>query len=294
MISKNWRIIVLMFFTVAFFPHLVLAEEPLTLNSSIDIALKNSIVINIAKEGSKSATAQKKEAITGFLPKFSTSYSYTRLNEDPFNRFYGFPPGPLYGMNNMEIPVGTKDNYYWIIEAKQPLFAGGGILANYQASSIGENIARMEETSRYQDVVQDVKIAYFDILRAQSIEKVAGQSVENLTAHRDVAENYFQVGIIPKNDLLHAEVQLANGKLSLVKAKNAVELAKSRFNTVLKRGISEPVAVVDILTYHPFKQSFEECLNIALNAMPELKAAQLKAQQAGKLVQVAQSDYFPL
>ena len=161
MISKNWRIIVLMFFTVAFSPHLVFAEDPLTLESSIDIALKNSIVINIAKEGSKSATAQKREAITGFLPKFSTSYSYTRLNEDPFNRFYGLPPGPLYGMNNMEIPVGTKDNYNWVIEAKQPLFAGGGILANYQASSIGENVAHLEETAKYQDVVQERKDCLF-------------------------------------------------------------------------------------------------------------------------------------
>ena len=105
MISKNWRIIVLMFFTVAFFPHLVFAEEPLTLESSIDIALKNSIVINIAKEGTKSATAQKKEAITGFLPKFSTSYSYTRLNEAPFSRFEGLPgpPSPFAAMNGMEI-----------------------------------------------------------------------------------------------------------------------------------------------------------------------------------------------
>ncbi len=83
MISKNWRTIVLTLFTVAFFPHLVFAEEPLTLEASIDIALKNSIVINIAKEGSKSATAQKREAITGFLPKFNTSYSYTRLNDEP-------------------------------------------------------------------------------------------------------------------------------------------------------------------------------------------------------------------
>ena len=88
MISKNWRMIFFILLTVVFFPHLVFAEEPLTLESSIDIALKNSIVINIAKEESKSATALKREAITGFLPKFSTSYSYTRLNEDPFSRFH--------------------------------------------------------------------------------------------------------------------------------------------------------------------------------------------------------------
>ena len=291
MISKNWRIIVLMFFTVAFFPHLVFAEDPLTLESSIDIALKNSIVINIAKEGIKSATAQKKEAFTGFFPKFSTSYSYTRLNDDPIMKLpNGFPPlipTPL------EMVTGTQDNYNWTIQAKQPLFAGGGIMANYQANSIGEDAAHLEETAKYQDVVQEVKIAYFNILRAQRIQDAARQSVEMLNAHRDVAENYFNVGMIPKNDLLHAEVELANGKQTLVRAKNAMELAKSSFNTVLKRKIFAPVEVVDILSYHPLKQSFEECLNIAQQARPELKISSLRAAQAGKLVRVAQSDYFP-
>jgi outer membrane protein TolC len=293
MTSKNWRIIVLTLFSISFFSHLVFAEEPLTLKASIEIALKNSIVINIAKEGTKGATAQKREAITGFLPKFNTSYSYTRLNEDPFSRFQGLPPGPLYSMNGMEVPVGTKNNYNWAIEAKQPLFAGGGILANYQANSIGEDAARLEETATYQDVVQEVKVAYFNILRAKRIQDAAQQSVEMLNAHRDVAQNYFNVGMIPKNDLLHAEVELANGKQALVRAKNAVELAKSGFNTVLKRKIFTPVEVVDILTYQPMKQSFEECLSVAQQARPELKISSLRAAQAGKLVSVAQSDYFP-
>ena len=99
--------------------------------------------------------------------------------------------------------------------------------------------------------------------------------------------------MIPKNDLLHAEVELANGKLTQVKAQNAVELAKANFNTVLKRNISTPVEIVDILNYHPFNKSFEECVNIALQVRPELKISSLKAQQAGKLVQAAQSDYLP-
>ena len=51
--------------------------------------------------------------------------------------------------------------------------------------------------------------------------------------------------------------------------------------------------VVDILTYHPLKQSFEECLNIAQQARPELKISSLRAEQAGKLVRIAQSEYFP-
>jgi len=210
-----------------------MAGTTLTLEESIDIALKNSIVLNMAREGSKGAVAQKNEAMTGFLPKFSTSYNYTRLNEEPFTRFQGIRSGrPLSFMNGLEVPMGTKDNFNWVIEARQPLFAGGGIWANYQASRIGEDIARQEETAKYQDVVQEVKVAYFNVLRAQKIQEAANQSVEMLKAHRDVAENYFHVGMIPKNDLLYAEVELANGRQAQVRAQNAVDLAKSRLNTV--------------------------------------------------------------
>lgn len=293
MTRKNCCVLFSILFAIIFFPPRIHAETLLTLESSIDTALKNSLVLNIAREGSKGANAQKMEAVTGFLPKFSTSYSYTRLNEAPFSKFQGLPPGPLEAMNGVETPVGTEDNYNWALEARQPLFAGGGIFANYQAGKIGEEVALMEETAKAQDVVQDVKIVYFNILRAQRIQDAAHQSVEMLKAHREVAENYFRVGMIPKNDLLYAEVELANGQQALVRAQNAVDLAKSRFNTILKRDISTPVEVVDILTYQPVKQSFEECLDIARQSRPELKISSLKAQQAGKMVRVYQSEYFP-
>ncbi|MGV8056971.1 MAG: TolC family protein [Smithellaceae bacterium] len=288
---KIWWILTLV--TVVLAPFRGLAEESLTLEASIDIALKNSFTIHSAQEGVKAATAQKREAVTGFLPRFNTSYNYTRLNEAPFSRFQGLPAGPLFGLNGTEIPAGTKDNYNWTIEARQPLFTGGGLIANYQASRIGEEAAQIEETARRQDVVRDVKIAYFDILRAQRIVETAHQSVEMLTAHRNVADNYFKVGMIPKNDLLHAEVELANGRQAQVRAQNAMELAKSRFNTVLKRRIFAPVQIVDVLKYQPFEKQLDECFEVALKNRPELKVASLKAAQAAKLVQSAQSEYLP-
>ena len=273
-------------------PFTAIAADTLTLEESIEIALKNSLTIDMAREGIKSAEAQKQEAITAFLPKFSTSYSYTLLNEAPFSRFQGMP-APFSTLNGQEVPAGTRDNYNWTIEARQPLFTGGGLISNYQASKIGEDAAQMEEVTKKQDVVQEVKIAYYDILRAQKIEEAARQSVEMLTAHRDVAQNYFQVEMIPKNDLLHAEVELANGQQALVKAQNAVQIAKARFNTILKRKLYTPVNIVDILKYQPNEKSLEDCWKAAVKNRPELKIATLKTEQAGKLVNAARSEYFP-
>lgn len=272
--------------------------KPLSLSESIDIALKRSLLVHAAREGIRVAEAQRKEAFTGFLPKFSTSYSYTRLNQDPSITSPGSSltlPAPI---GAVAIPpstyqAGTRDNYSWNVEARQPLFAGGGILANYEASRIATEILRLEETATVQDLVQEVKIAYFNILKAGRIQTVAMQSLERLTAHRDTAQGFYDVGIIPRNDLLYAEVELANGRQFLVRAENGLEMAKSKFNTLLRREINAPVEIEDLLNDRPFAKPLDGCIAAALENRPEIRSYRFRLEQAKSLVKLARSEYYP-
>jgi outer membrane protein TolC len=272
--------------------------KAMSLPESIDLALKQSVILHAAKEGIRGAEAQRKEAFTGFLPKFSASYSYTRLNEDPSVTSPGSSlvlPPPI---GSVTIPpstyqAGTKDNYNWTIEARQPLFAGGAIRANYEASRLGAEIARREETAAVQDLVREVKVSYFDILKAGRIREVAMQSVERLKAHRDTAQGFYDVGIIPRNGLLYAEVELANGRQFLVRAENGVEMAKAKFNTILRREINAPVDIEDILTDRPYEKSLEACIAAALENRPEIMAYVLRLEQARSIVKLSQSEYYP-
>ena len=265
-----------------------LSADKLTLQQSIDLALSQSVLIQSAKEGVKGAEAQKQEAFTGFLPKFSTSYGYQRYNVDQGeNLSVNIPGFPSF------LPTTTRDNYSWVVEAKQPIFAGGGILANYQASKIGREIASMDEASVLQDIIQDVRVAYFNVLKAEKNLTVAKQSVEQLEAHRNMSQDFFDAGVIPKNDLLRSEVELANGRQNLVRAENGVEMAKARFNTVLRREINTPTEVEDILTLRDYTKSLEECRNLAMENRTEIKSYTQKIEQSRKLVDVAKSEYFP-
>ncbi|MCE5266140.1 MAG: TolC family protein [Deltaproteobacteria bacterium] len=261
----------------------------MNLQESIDLALKQSVLLHAAKEGVKGAEAQQKEAFTAFLPKFSTSYSFTRLNEEPFFNFPGAPPLIPAG----EIKTGTKENYNWVVEARQPLFAGGGIVANYEANRLGTEIARFDEASTVQDLVQEVKVAYFNILKADRILSAARQSLDRLTAHRETAQSFFDVGVIPKNDLLYAEVELANGRQALVRAENGLEMAKSKFNTLLRREINTPVEIEDILDGDPFGSGLDDCIAAALANRPEIRSYALRWEQAKRLVGLARSEYYP-
>ncbi|MBU2234386.1 MAG: TolC family protein [Proteobacteria bacterium] len=271
--------------------------KPMSLPESIDLALKQSVILHAAKEGIRGAEAQRKEAFTGFLPKFSTSYSYTRLNEDPSvispGVAFTIPPASPVTISPSTHQAGTKDNYNWTIEARQPLFAGGAIRANYEASRLGAEIARHEETAAVQDLVREVKVSYFDILKAGRIREVARQSVERLKAHRDTAQGFYDVGIIPRNDLLYAEVELANGRQFLVRAENGVEMAKAKFNTILRREINAPVEIEDILTDRPYEKSLEACIAAALENRPEIMAYALRLERARSIVKLSKSEYYP-
>jgi outer membrane protein len=261
-------------------------EKPLNLEESVQIALKQSAIIDSAKEGVKASEFREKESFTNFLPKLSTSYSYSRLNEPPQTKADITDYRPLI--------VGTKDNYNWTLELKQTLFAGGKIMAGYQANKIGLDISRSEENSVIQDIVLETTVTYFNILKTQRFLDVARQSVEQRSAQRDLSKSYYDVGLIPKNDLLTAEVELANGKQLLVKAENGVETAKARFNTTLRRGVNTPVTIEDILKYEPFEKSLDECLAVAQKNRPEIKAFSLRIDQAKKQVEIVKSEFYPV
>ncbi|HOD34450.1 MAG TPA: TolC family protein [Syntrophales bacterium] len=257
----------------------------MTLKDSIDTALKRNVIVHSAREGVRASEARKNEALTGFLPRFSTSYSYARLNEPPSVKL------PITGYQPVE--TGTEDNYNWFVELKQPLFAGGRILSAYQASKIGLDISRTEEISTVQNIILETTVAYFNILRAEKLLEVAKQSVEQRTAQRDLAKEYFDVGLIPKNDLLTAEVELANGTQLLIRAENGLEIARAKFNTLLRRDINESVTVEDILKYEPYGRTMEECFRIAAGQRPEIRNSTLKVEQAGKQVDLAASEFYP-
>ncbi|MCK9229115.1 MAG: TolC family protein [Syntrophales bacterium] len=254
-----------------------------TLEESISMALERSLHIRSARELVRESESLRKERFTSFLPALSTSYGYRRLDETPTMSFPGMG----------ERTTGTRDNYVWSLELTQPVFTGGALSGSYDLAARGVHISKLQETTTIQDVVLDVREAYFAILTAERVREVALQAVEQLRAHRDTAQSFYDVGVIPRNDLLHAEVELADGIQNLMVAENSLELAKARFNTVLRRDIGAPVAVEDILTYRPFEGNLEACLAEAMAGRSELEIYELQVQQSERAVNVTKSGFYP-
>ncbi|MDP3015713.1 MAG: TolC family protein, partial [Deltaproteobacteria bacterium] len=263
------------------------SQKPLTLEESIRIALDRNLKLHSATEGVAGSEFRRKAAQTDFYAKWTGQYGYTHYN-NPMTVGYSAVTLPSGKVVNTD-----KDIYSLGTTISQPLFAGGSILSNYRLEKLGVDVSKTDVETIKRDIVLQVREGYFNILRAEKFLDVARQTVKQFSAQLEVTKAFFEVGIVPKNDVLQAEVRLANAKQGLVRAENDVVLAKSFFNSLLRKEIEAPLQVIDILGYSPFSLRFEDSLKEALEKRPEIRTANLKIEQAKEGVKIAKSGFFP-
>lgn len=262
--------------------------QTFTLDESIRTALANNSSIKAKEEKIKETLYAKNQAKADFLPKFSTTYGYTRLSEvnkiEPQD--YGFFSIPARDLN-------SRDNYQWKGTISQTLFAGFALVSAYELAKLGIDLSTIDLALERLNLALKVKEAYFNILKAEKVVDVAKKAVALLESQEDVSQNFYKVGMIPINDLLKTEVELANARYNLITAQNAVKLAHASFNILLSLPIDNPVEVEDILVFSPETPKFELYLERALKNRPEIKALDINISQAEQRIRLAKSAYYP-
>ena len=263
------------------FPVLSKAQEPVeifTLKQTIENAVKANLGLKSSKEETAAALAVKKAQRTRFFPTFSASYQYDRMDE---------------GASIGGFATTSPEEYEFVTSFSQPIFTGFSLLRQYDITDIGLDIAQVKEQLARQDIILDAKNAYFQLLQNQKLHDIAQKTVIQIRAQKEVADNFYQVGMTPLNDLLQAQVELANAKQELIVAKNNMDNAESNFNTLLRRPINTPVVLKDILDYAPFEETLEYCLLKAEKNRFEIKIADMEIEIAQKEIQLAKKDYYP-
>jgi outer membrane protein len=281
--------VLIMFFLVIFAGSADAQKKPkkFTIQSAIAKAMTNSYSLKARKEQLNQATNVKNQARSDLLPKFRLNYGYTRLDEARTFR------STLMGGGGADIAISSKNNYRLVGNFTQPLFTGFGLISTYKLAKLGIDKSGMNIELEKLDLALQVKTAYFNVLIADAGIDVASKSVESLESAANVSRNFHKVGMVPINEVLQAEVDLANSVQVLTRAKNGAKLARAVFNTVLVRGVNEPVELEAISDFAPEIGDFEEFRNLALKNRPEIKLIDINLLQADQQINLAKSKYWP-
>jgi len=256
-----------------------------TLQSAIQEALANNWSLKAKGKKVDQAIDVKKQARADFLPKFSVTYSYNKRDEAR-----GATITPTPGASSVTL---SNDTYRFIYTLRQPLFTGFELLSRYRLAELGIDQSAMDLELEKLDLILNVKTAYFNILIADIAIRVAQSDIEFRESNLNVARNFYKVGMIPINEVLRAEVELADSQQALVRVQNSAKLARASFNTVLARPVNEQVELEDLSGYEPEKGNFDQYLVEALKNRPEIKLIDINILQADQQIRLAKSQYYP-
>jgi outer membrane protein len=254
-----------------------------TLEQGIKDAFENNWSVKEKEEKVLESEYAEKEARAGFYPEFSMTYSYTRLNQ----------PTTVKMPTGAKLEMGDSNNFQWKGIVTQPLFTGFALTSAHELAKLGIDQSKVAVELEKLDLALKVKEAYFNVLGVDKLVEVAKSAVESLESHLSVARNFYEVGMIPINDMLKAEVELANAQHDYIKTQNSAKLARVQFNVLLSRSVEEQFELEDILVYIPETPDFEQYLERALKTRPEMKSLDLTDGQIDQQINLAKSKYYP-
>lgn len=267
-------------------------EKTWTLEEAIARAQEASPQLQADRQAMEASEFKRKQAKTGFLPKLSTEYDYNYVN-NPAKATIPAQDFGAFQLPASTITVGTQNSYHFHVGLEQPIFTGFALTTNYELAKLGIDLSKLKYLQDQLTVSYQVKEAYFNLLGAQKLREVAEQTVSQITESHRIIKNYFDVGLVPMNDLLKAEVQLADAKQKSTRAENAVYLAGSQLNNILRLPLEKPIQVKDILAYQHFEKQLSTCKETALQNRPEVQELKTRLEVAEKNIQLAQSEFYP-
>ncbi len=266
--------------------------HPLTLNECLDIALASNPAILKGRQDIEEAQGVSIQLRSVFLPRVNSTGAYGQIESDRIEKVAFAPGTPAVSFSNPQ-------NWNANLSVVQPLFAGGRLLSSARSSRLTREAALSNFQALVGDTLLSVRVGYQDILLAAEQIIVQEASIHLLEQELTDTRRRFDAGTVPRFNVLRAEVELANAKPRLIRARNSHRVAKNSLAVLLgftvPRGADAdiPLQTADRMAADPQQVPLTDAINRALGQRHELAALRTAEKLRAEEVRQARSDYFP-
>ena len=214
MLKFNHLLLTIIFCTCGIILH---AQEKITLNEAIEIALSESNTIKIADMTIEKTGYAKKGAYSALYPNISASGSYQRtLKKQVMAMEMNGQP--------MEFEVGMSNNVSAGVTAAMPL-VNAQLWQSLKLSALDVELAIEQARSSRISMVSQVKQAFYAVLLAKEAYNVYKEVYDNAQKNFEDVEKKYNVGKASEFEYLRAKVNVNNSEPEVYSAENAVVLA---------------------------------------------------------------------
>lgn len=255
----------------------LMAQDVLTVDQAVQIALKNNYDIKIATNELSVDKENNSIGNAGMLPQVDASLTKNNsIQNSKQTQSNGIVTERDNAKNN-RLEYGV--NLGWTI------FDGLKMFARYDQLKELEKQGDVQLKLMVLTKVSDVLTTYYDLVQQQQLIKALDTTIVISKQRLKTAENRFIIGKAAKLEVLNAQVDLNTDSSALLKQKELYETTKIRLNELLARDLTtnfmvEDEVVVDDKLQLAELKSLTEKQNLQLQlALIDKRVAELNLKQ---------------
>lgn len=292
--------IMIIILLAAFVPISGFAQEELTLQKAIQIALHKNSSLQKNENNISSFESNVQTAYGNFLPTLGVGASWDWTRSD----VSGFGTVVVGGVQVPSVATTSQSrNYQWNVNTNWTLFDGLSNFANLSKSKNDLESAEFSLQRLKQDIVFQTTSLYYDVVNKQEQVKVNEDNLKWNKKNLETIKERNKLGAATLADVYQQQVATGNAELELVRTRNSMEVAKSNLLFYLGLDVLKEYVFSDTLTAKEKKilksdllkdyQDLSVLVSQALNHRLDYKSAQLNLNSAKDAVTIAQSGHFP-
>src|SRR6266852_9996756 len=282
---------------LALVPGAACAQQTISLEQSVRLALARNPSLQAAEEGAKAAQARLGAARSAWTPRVDFVQDFNRGN----NPVYVF--GTLltqrrftaanFALGSLNTPT-PVDNFATRLEGKFMLFDSRRTFLQARMAQKEKTAADWETEQARQDLILRVVVAYDDVLLADQNVRAAEEALRSAEANSEQTKNMQQAGQVVDSDFLSAQVFLSQIRTRDIQAKSRLALAQLSFSRELGLGLDDLRQPAGTLAERPLaEKTAPEWEQSALGHRPALRMAQLHAQASADQQSRARAEFGP-
>jgi outer membrane protein len=254
------------------------ANNILTLDEAIQIALENHPSIKASKERVGAQQAVLGQQMAAYYPTFVMNNQYRTGNQ------VGNTTGDSQNM---------FDTFFSQTAMNMTLYNFGKREGTAQAARETLDATNYNYKTSIDSVIVGVKQAYYLYLGSKAIVTVREETVKSRELLVNQARGFFEVGIRAKIDVARAETNLYLSQADLIAARNAVQVAWVFLKNAL--GVRDlpmrPLAEEAIVTTIPY--TLDQARDLAYASRSELKSFDAQKRAQDQTIAVARRGHLP-
>lgn len=208
----------------------------------------------------------------------------------------GFEDSGITPPGAQDNPFAVENQFEFGVSVTQALYNGAAFAAIKGAQRV-RNINESQTQLDQQQVIQEIKTAFYNALLAKEQAEVLEISVERLRQTVEETRTSVQAGILSKSDRMSAEVELVNIETDLIEVKNRAELAVKNLSLQLGIPVQTNVELRGTLEFSedmmPEMLNTEETYRMAIGQRPDLNQVDEVLELLDVNRNISRSRYFP-